>query len=327
MKKGLFIVLTAIYFSILVTGCAENTATKPQLTDSHPITQIFAFGDSYSDNGASFRLAQKLVQQKVQDATILPGDLYWKNRWTNGPTAVEILAKYLQVQLTDYAVGGAKSGKGNYYHWMDPHEDTGVFGQIETFRAELKDSPADPDALYFIFISANDYFEHVDYSLPGTTSERADTAIANICIAVAKLARLGAQHFMIVNSTDLAKLPAVRAPGQTELAEKFQSRFNTEMPAEARSLQTHLDINIILFDHLALSNKIWSDPQKYGFSNLTTPCQPVYPEVKPVCTSPDRYYFWDEWHPTRRVHQIAGEAMAEALSTYDSNLVPDSNFF
>ena len=317
MKKGLLIVLTAIYFSILVTGCAENTTNTSQLTDSSSITQIFAFGDSYSDDGASFRLTEKLVKQEVEDAIELPGDLYWKNRWTNGPTAVEVLARQLQIELTNYAVGGAKSGRGNYYHWMDQHEDTGVLGQVEKFRMSLKGKSADPNALYFIFISANDYFEHVDYNLPGNTIDLADTAVGNICAAVATLARLGAQHFMIVNSTDLAKLPVVQASGQTGEAKEFQNRVNAELLTEVESLHTHLDITITLYDHLALSNKIWRNPSKYGISNLSIPCQPVYPEVKPVCKSPDTYYFWDEWHPTRRVHQIVGEVMAEELGVYD----------
>ncbi|MBM9615879.1 SGNH/GDSL hydrolase family protein [Desulfobulbus rhabdoformis] len=314
MKKGLYCILIPIFLSLVLTGCVEVTANKAGLKKIGPVTQIFAFGDSYSDSGASFRLTQKMVNKKLEDATILPGDLYWKNRWTNGPTAVEVLAKHLRVPLTNYAVGGAKSGNGNYYHWMDPYEDTGVLGQIEKFHVELQGRGANPGALFFIFISANDYFEHIDYNLPGTASDLADTAVANICTAVAQLARLGAQHFMIVNSTDLSKLPVVTEPEQKALAQEFQTHFNSELLPAAESLQKHLDIKITLFDHIALSNKIWSNPQKYGLRNLSTPCQPVYPAVKPVCQSPDTHYYWDEWHPTRRVHQIAGKAMAATLS-------------
>lgn len=313
MKKVLHFIFAGIFLGVLLTGCAGVTSERAELGKNDPVTQIFAFGDSYSDDGASFSLTKKMVDEKEKDAIILPGELYWENRWTNGPTAVEVLAERLRAGLTNYAVGGAKSGKGNYYHWMDPYEDTGVFGQIEKFRAGLKEEFADPSAVYFIFISANDYFEHADYSLPGTVSDLADRAVANIGTAVSRLAGLGAVRFMIVNSSDLTILPAVSANGQTNPAKDFQIRFNSGLLSETDNLRRRLNIDIVLFDHIAVSNEIRSRPARYGIRNLTAPCQPVYPEVKPVCQSPDEYYFWDEWHPTRRVHQIVGEAMATAL--------------
>jgi phospholipase/lecithinase/hemolysin len=29
-----------------------------------------------------------------------------------------------------------------------------------------------------------------------------------------------------------------------------------------------------------------------------------------VCETPDQYYIWDDYHPTRRVHDIFGKSMA-----------------
>lgn len=314
MKKVLSFISASICLCVFLVGCAEVPSQSAKVSKVKSVSQIFAFGDSYSDDGASFKLTEKMVSKKVKDASILPGDLYWQNRWSNGPTAVEILSQHLQVELTNYAVGGAKSGKGNYYHWMDPYEKTGVIGQVEKFRAALNGKQADSKALYFIFISANDYFEHVDYGLTGTISNMADKAVTNIETAISQLAALGAKRFMIVNSSDLTLLPAVVAPGQQNLAKDFQMRFNPELLSKTVELKEKFDVEIIHFDHIAISNKIFNNPSKYGIKNLTDACQPVYPEVKPVCKSPDEYYFWDEWHPTRRVHQIVGDAMMTALS-------------
>ncbi len=310
MKIILYVVLINIYLGAGFVVGAEVESSNIKSKGSTSVTQIFAFGDSYSDNGASFKLTKVMVSEKVKDATILPGELYWEGRWTNGPTAVEILADQLQVKLINYAVGGAKTGTGNYYHWMDSYENTSVIGQVEKFQKNLKEKHADPNAIYFIFISANDYFEYVDYEMSGTVSDLVNNAVKNIETAVTRLARLGAVRFMIVNSTDLTFLPAVLATGQTDLAKDFQTSVNDKLLKRIEGLKKQLGSDIILFDHVAVSNSIKKDPALYGIKNLSSPCQPVYPEVKPVCKSADSYYFWDEWHPTRRVHEIMGKEMA-----------------
>jgi len=252
-----------------------------------------------------------MVSENVQDAVVVPAsDLYWQGHWTNGPTAVEVLADHLQVPLTDYAVGGAKSGNGNAIHWMDLYEDTGVLGQIDKFKATLKNGQADSHALYFIFASANDFFEHEDSSLPGTLPDLADQAIANMETAVSRLAEMGAKRFLVVNSTNLSIMPFAIAQGLADRAAEFQTRFNSELPIRMDTLESRFGVEITLFDYIAISNKIRNNPAQFSLKNLTEPCQPVFFVVGSVCSSPDEYYFWDESHPTRRVHQIVGEAMA-----------------
>ncbi|MDZ4941376.1 SGNH/GDSL hydrolase family protein, partial [Clostridium perfringens] len=145
---------------------------------------------------------------RPDDAYLKPSDeLYWKGRYSNGPTAVEVLAENLGVQLVNYATGGATSGEKNYSEWMDPLGNTGVLGQIEKFENSLKEGKADPDALYFIFASANDYFSFMDYSLPGTVEDVADKAVDNINNAIKRLVTLGAKNFFVVNSSDLSLVP------------------------------------------------------------------------------------------------------------------------
>ncbi|MEL7242262.1 MAG: SGNH/GDSL hydrolase family protein, partial [Cyanobacteria bacterium J06573_2] len=161
------------------------------------ISQIYAYGDSYSDNGASFEISTQAVNAGVTDSFILPADpalgLYdSEGRWTNGQTSVEVLSENLEVSLTDYAVGGAKSGDGNYYSWLDSFQNTGLFGQIEQFKAETSGQAADSDALHFIFASANDLFEYADFGLSGTVEELANQTVDNIGEGVSILAESGA---------------------------------------------------------------------------------------------------------------------------------------
>ena len=294
------------------------------------ISQIYAYGDSYSDNGASFEISTQAVNAGVPGSFILPADpalgLYdSEGRWTNGATAVEVLADNLGVGLTDYAVGGAKSGDGNYYGWLDSFQNTGVFGQIEQFKAETSGQAADEDALHFIFASANDLFEYVDFGLPGTVEELATQTVDNMGESISSLADNGAKQFLVVNSSDLDILPGVIEFEQVEEAALFTDLVNQLLPEKLETLSQELDsVEIALYDHVAISDEIRSNPQGFGLTNINDPCQPVFP-VEPVCAAPDEFYFWDEYHPTRKVHQIIGEDMAQFVASHQVKSVPESS--
>lgn len=287
--------------------CAQPTMAAT----AAPIERIYAFGDSYSDNGASARLTREMLEKGVKDAQHLPGELYWQGRWSNGPTAVEVLAQRLDAQLTDYAVGGAKSGQNNYYAWMTPYRDTGVSGQIDQYLGALRGQPADSAALYFIFVSANDFFEHADFGRTQPLDQLAKDSVEHVLEAAGRLARVGARRFMVVGSTDLSVVPAVVTAGQVELARRYQQGVNGALPAQLAQLGKAQALDVTYFDHSAVSSQIRSAAGQYGLNNLIAPCQPTYPEVKSACATPDSYYFWDEWHPTRRVHALVGAAMAQ----------------
>ncbi|WP_193200783.1 SGNH/GDSL hydrolase family protein [Nostoc sp. MG11] len=134
--------------------CASiNNATAASFNS---ISRIYAFGDSYSDNGAALEITAAAVKAGVPGAFIFPRlDVYdSEGRWTNNPglTSIEVLAKQEKLQLTNYAVGGAKSGNGNLSTWLDQYQNTGLFGQIEQYKTEVN-RVADSKGLYFIFIS------------------------------------------------------------------------------------------------------------------------------------------------------------------------------
>ncbi|NVZ22739.1 SGNH/GDSL hydrolase family protein [Pseudomonas costantinii] len=275
---------------------------------------LYAFGDSYSDNGAGEAFTSKLVVQQVKDAQELPGALYWKGRWSNGPTAVEGLAQALKTPLTDYAVGGAKSGHGNYYAWMMPSRDTGVLGQIADHLQAAKSHKADPKALYFIFISANDFFEWADFTRPETIEALSESSLANIRSATEQLIAAGAKRVMVVGTTDLSHVPAVVQGNQVDNAKNYQQLLEQKLPAALASLALSGSAKVTYFDHLAFSDKLRAEPAANGFKDLNTPCQATYPEVKPVCADPDAHYYWDEWHPTRKVHALVAKAMLQTLN-------------
>ena len=293
----------------------SNNIAEFEFITEESISQVYAFGDSYSDDGLSLEISTDAVEAGIPESFILPADpelgLYDpEGRWTNGETAVEVLSENLGVDLTNYAVGGAKSGDGNYYSWLDSFQNTGVSGQIEQFNIDLGGQPADPDALYFIFASANDFFEYADFGLSGTVEELAVQTVENIKDGISALAESGAEKFLVVNSSDLGILPGTIEFEQAEDAALFTEEVNNLLPQELPALEQELGIDIVLYDHETISDEIRDNSEEYGLTNIDDPAQPVFP-VEPPVENPDEYYFWDEYHPTARTHEIIGEDMVD----------------
>lgn len=293
------------------------------------ISRIYTFGDSYSDNGASRRISTEAVKAGVDGAFILPPfpQLYDPDgRWTNagGLVSVEVLAKKENLQLTNYAVGGAKSGNGNLSSWLDPYKNTGLFGQVDEHKTELK-GVADPKGLYFVFISTNDLLEKFFFNQPGSVEQLASKSVDNIIEGISKLASIGAKQFFVVNSTDLTILPLFK--NNSGDAAKFRDTINQLLPNKLNEFEAKLGLQIALYDHVAISNKIRANSTQYGFTNINHACQSVYlPSGNGSgCSTPDNYYFWDEIHPTRRTHEIIGEDMAAYLDTQKATSVPESS--
>ncbi len=290
------------------------------------ISKIYAFGDSYSDGGESLKISSEAVAAGVPGASILPPFLEVydpQGRWTNtGLTAVEVLAQRTNLGLTNYSVGGGKSGNGNLNSWLDAYQNTGLFGQIEQYKTQLN-SVADSDALHFIFISTNDLLAPVFTNTLGSVESLASSTVDNIGEGVAKLASIGAKKFFVVNSTDLAVLPFFK--NQPEIAASFRDTINQQLPNKLNALSQQLGIEVALYNHVAISDKIRSAPAQYGLTNIVDACQPLYSPLgkQPQCSNPDEYYFWDEIHPTRRTHQIIGEDMAIQLASYTTASVPE----
>ncbi|MFO6045695.1 cholinesterase ChoE, partial [Pseudomonas aeruginosa] len=160
------------------------------------------------------------------------------------------------------------------------------------------------------FVSANDFFEHEDFAGEQPLEQLAGSSVANIRAAVQRLGEAGARRFLVVSSTDLSVVPAVVAGNRVERAQRYLQAVNASLPIQLAALRKTRGLELSWFDHLTFSRHLRRNPARYGLVELDAPCQPTQPSVRPACANPDQYYFWDEWHPTRRVHQLAGEAMA-----------------
>ncbi|MDO9095779.1 MAG: SGNH/GDSL hydrolase family protein, partial [Rubrivivax sp.] len=73
-----------------------------------PYSGIVAFGDSLTDTGNFTALASGLSFGLVNFPS--PAFGYAQGRFSDGKVAIEYLAESLSLNLTNYAVGGAKTG-------------------------------------------------------------------------------------------------------------------------------------------------------------------------------------------------------------------------
>jgi phospholipase/lecithinase/hemolysin len=320
----------AVTALLLLGACctaAASSKTMQNVREKPSIDEIVMFGDSYEDDGALLRLTKAAVKANIPEATLIPGapeeKTYWKGRWSNGPTLVEVLARSLEVPLVNYAIGGAKSGEGNYYAWLDYVAESGLAGQIDSYGHDLGASRAHAHAIYMVSASTNDYCQFHDFHQPGrlpvgdaaglSYEDLADRAARNVRAAVERLAALGARRIVVFSSYPVGQSPlATTTDPQVSQANRFTGRFDEELRRELKLLKPS-DAKITIFPIAGLIRSILRSPLKYGIANTSQPCQPTVPKPGTACAAPDSYVWWDELHPTAQMHRLLGKRLAEHI--------------
>jgi phospholipase/lecithinase/hemolysin len=275
------------------------------------IDGIYAFGDSLTDVGNIY----------AATGGAAPAAPYVNGQFTNGNVWVQDLASDLGIAPltpslpggTDYAYGTAESGV-TAFNTSAPNTDlTGATGQLAQYQATH--AMADPNALYTIWIGANDLSDMLTGQLPSQYAADSGEVIGNIYAAVNTFAGMGAKNFLIVTVPDLGKTPEVLAAGPAESAGAsfLTNSFDTGMTNGIPLLAAADSVNISVLNTFSLLDTIVADPASYGFSNVTQPCltgEVNYAGGTP-CANPSQYLFWDELHPTAAGHEIvADEALA-----------------
>ena len=249
-----------------------------------PFTRIVAFGDSLSDNGNLYAL---------RGGTFPPSPPYFAGRGTNGPVAVEYLSTALGIPLLDFAVYGATTGIGNIVDMGTPSSSNGLPGVLTQFNdAIMGGFSVSPNDLYVILGGPSDDFR------AGLSLAALQTALTNQITLVSLLQAQGAQHIVLGGLPDLGVTPFALqlGPAASLAASQFSALYNSELVA-------NLPPGVKFFDTSAVLYSVLGDP---SFTNKTEPC---FDGVS-VCANPEQYVFWDDFHPTTRVHAIAAQALA-----------------
>lgn len=292
---------------VLLTGLIASPAYSQQPVLS--FDKVVAFGDSLTDNGNLYAFT---------GGQLLPFP-YAGGRASNGPVWVEYLGLALNSPLKDKAYVGGQTGFGLKEAPPSIADPLGltqgdlripsVGMQISNYL--LSDQPTD-DSLVVIWAGSNDIFF-------GQANNQ--VIVNNIGIHMNKLASKGAKTFLVLNMPPLHKTPYANNPDNADeqlLLQYATLDFNFRLEAKLDELDNQLDATIVRYDVDALLDHVISNPQLYGFTNVTNSFLEDYlidPNVNPL-----EYLFWDDIHPTSSGHFILASA---ALNTLEASLVAE----
>lgn len=162
---------------------------------------------------------------------------------------------------------------------------------------------ADPDALYTVWVGANDLLAS---DSPQTIIQAAIAQSA----AVAKLQQAGAKHILVPNLPDVGLTPSAISTGTSTTATQAALLYNTTL-YQALKAQ---NITVIPANTFKLLQEAVTNAQAFGFENVTqTACTDnsiMCDESNWQATALDAnntYVFADGIHPTGRTHRILGQ--------------------
>jgi len=290
-------------------------------------SQVFVFGDSLSDTG---------------NLASVTGDLpppYFMNRASNGPVAVETLATRLghTAQASLHLLGPEKGSNyavtGGSAFGIQPIDLT---TQVISFQANHLIAPS--DALYVIFIGGNDIRDARDKTNSFIARSLVKAAAVKVRKAIESLSRSGARSFLLVNAPNIGLIPETRliatATDDSRLIERsrqLSQLYQDELNKAVWYLKYTSNAKITQFNLFDLFNNLVENADQYDFSNTTDACYSSTDSTyHPDCNSgsnSNQFIFFDEVHPTARVHALVGEALYDAINNAKETSFRWYNFF
>jgi outer membrane lipase/esterase len=296
----------------------SSTLPASQAAAQSQYSSITIFGDSLSDPGNI---------PKFFFGFNYPPPPYFENQFSNGP----VYGKYLDglfgisSSLSDFAIGGAKSGAGNIGGL--PGNPTiglpnaGIDGEI-SYYLQHNPRPSKTD-LFIVWGGANDYFgdqaslghligNPLKQYLLGPSGPVTLT-VGNLVDDIRRLAAIGVRNFVIPNLPDLGATPSFNGQALTKSqGQTLASTHNQALAAAMGALQQQLHVNITIVDIGTVFSDLLANPAKYGVDPNHIADQCIQ---SPACVAEHQHYvFWDDVHPTGFVQQTLAEVFFATLS-------------
>lgn len=311
---------------VLVLSVLLSLALTPCAVASEPAGLVI-FGDSLSDSGNHFVAYGTIAHQPFVPDPVSSYAI-GGHHFSNGATWAEQLATDLHLatsgkpalrqpgKFTNYAVGRARARVG-----APGFPDYDLSTQVNLFLSDFG-GQASSGNLYMIWIGGNDLQDAL-YALAVDPSGNTSTAILQAAVTavatnVTTLWAHGATNFLILSLADPAITPLVRAlgPAAQAAATSLAGIYNTVMLGPALdALEALPGVQLLRLDINAVFEDIVADPEAVGLTNVDDSCLAFSVIGHAICSTPNRYLFWDGVHPTTAAHGALAEAALQLITT------------
>lgn len=278
-------------------------------------TEFFIFGDSLSDAGN----------------TVNPEPFNEGGRFTNGKVWNEYLAEMLALPVptkssnykegdspadlaTNFARGGAMTNLGTATMSV-PSIRQQIKGKIneKSLGFTRYKERFDASDLVSLWGGANNLFFSGQTQMFGKFEEGGSRAAKEQIDSLSLLLHMDAAHVIVFNLPDIGKTPCYAASAEmaakaTSFCKAYNETLSSALDAVEKDNPT---VNITRIDMEGIFEMIYSNPEKYGFSDYKTQLIHVLAKEPKADVSP--YVFYDDVHPTTKTHKFIAEQVYAQL--------------
>jgi len=309
-RRRALVLAAASAATVFLASCSGGDADTPPLFGT-----VVALGASETDTGNACNLVPKEY--------CAPSPPYAAGRTTNGPVWLETVTTSLGASAKGSRFGGTNFAYAGARTTAIPAGATQLVPnmavQLEQYLASVGYASS-PQTLYVVdgVTFGNDFVDALTLAAtdPTAPTRILTNAVTSIVTIMQRLYASGARHIVLLNSTNLGLTPKAQALGAAAVAAGTQlsATFNGALAQQVPALKAiSPGLNIYVVDVFALANQAAANPASLGLTNGTAACLDTSGPVPTICSNPDAYFYWDDFHGSAETHRQIGRLALKAI--------------
>lgn len=337
---------------------ATLLALTPLYIHAADFKTISNFGDSLSDIGNKHIITTEMNNITTGKIGIRASNPYFNGHFSNGRVWTEYLADFLSMPMptrahgkiesniilknqdnklvvyhyksaaqlgTNWAVGGAMSGLGNFIDIDAANGFTATSGLdvLTNSGQQIKQRIANKgqfnDNQLISYMSGTN---NLWFTLFGNLNQTGDKAASYALADVKSLIDAGAKHILVANIPNFVDAPWFA--GKQDATAQFIQSHNQALKIGLKKLAINYPkLEIFYYDTFSIYNMVINNVKKHGqyrdakldvtITNVTDAAYNYTTGV--IATQPNHHLFWDGLHPTTAMHKIIAKHAADLINT------------